>query len=298
MVNLKKLCVKKDKEIVGLPTVSIAIYFDKFAHEISKQIAQAINKYVSFVGFENLKQYVANNGYFRALTKTKFKRDIALLQDYPVDLVGISLEYNSREDGLPGPYGVYVFLRDEALDTFPLQANMLRLDFDCSVINLNNVEDFVLFYQELLQELPFQSSNAGYSFKRVEALENIATPGVSRKIRRYYGFDPGYESVRYDMKNSVFSAHWLNGIDDILVDKIGGIESIKNKMTSTQLIEIPNGIILRGAKMPPVGDINHNAPDIGSLPEISRVLKPLRIEFEMFDGWLARFDEMDNRPWV
>jgi hypothetical protein len=181
---------------------------------------------------------------------------------------------------------------------------MLRLDFDCSTINSKNMEDFVDFYRDILQELPFQSSNAGYSFKRVEALENIATPGVNSKIRRYYGFDPGYEPVKNEMKNSVFTPHWLNSINNSLVEKLGGMAYIKSKISSSQLIEIPNGIILRGAKNPPIGDINHNAPDIGTIPEIARLLKPLRTKINALgesgfnaQNWLARFDELDNRPW-
>ena len=67
-------------------------------------------------------------------------------------------------------------------------------------------------------------------------------------------------------------------------------------------------MLIRGAKLPPIGDINRKAPDLGWLPEVARILKPTRVDVSAtylgkagpsFDAlkWIARLDDLDPRPW-
>ena len=297
------MSVKKNNRVVAIPAVSIFVYFEKLASEIAKPVADAIDKYVNFVEFDNIKHYSNNTGYWRNLTQTRYGRDLAILKDYPQDLLGHVMEYNSRNDGVPGTYGLYAFISDKRRETAPLRANYLRFDFDSLIIDSNDGTKFVDFYIDLLQALPFQSSHAGYSFKRIKATEKKATPGVNKKINRYFGFDPCYEPVKNKMIGYVFTPHWLNAINSSLEKKIGGFEKINKKLSTTKSIQIGNGLIMQGAQLPPVGDINRGASDIGSIPEIARLLKPLRTTInalgEPYDAqsWLARYDDLDNRPW-
>jgi hypothetical protein len=166
------------------------------------------------------------------------------------------------------------------------------------------VESLVQLYISLLRLLPFESSNAGYAFKRLSNTKTKASSGVNKKIRRYYGFDPGYEPIRRHMMHSVFSAHWLNAINDNLVERLGGYQKISADVPSSWITKIENGVVLRGSHLPPIGDINKEASDIGSIPEIARLLKPLRAQITAFGDpgmdaqeWLCRYDDMENRPW-
>lgn len=308
MMNISRLEVKHRNSLVALPAISFFFYFSQPAREIASFAARAINLYDAYTGNNKLKQYMSKNGTWRNLSKRKYDKDIALLNNYPKDLLAVILEYNSHDNpheyGLPGEYGVYMFLRDKPLETAPLGTNLIRFDFNGADITLDNVENFVQFYFSLLKLLPFQSSNAGYAYKRVSQSENKASPGVNRKIARYYGFDPGYEPVRRKMLDHVFSAHWLNAIDNGLVDRLGGYEYIAESLTQSHLTKFENGVAIRGSRMPPIGDVNKGATDIGCIPEIARLLEPLRTEVHAlgepeFDAqnWLARYDQMENRPW-
>jgi hypothetical protein len=96
---------------------------------------------------------------------------------------------------------------------------------------------------------------------------------------------------------------WLNAIDNSLVEKLGGAARISKELHVSKVTKLKNGLLIQGAPVPPLGDINRGAPDIGSIPEIARLFKPLRTPVSAFRGpvraqeWLARYDEMDNRPW-
>ena len=96
---------------------------------------------------------------------------------------------------------------------------------------------------------------------------------------------------------------WLNAIDKSLIEKLGGAERIAKALRASTVTKLKNGLLIQGAPVPPLGDVNRGAPDIGSIPEIARLFKPLRTPVSAFRGpvdaqeWLARYDDMDNRPW-
>lgn len=303
-MNLSTLTVSHAGKLVALPTISICIYFSKLAHEIARPIAEAVEAYREFVGRDKLNQYSANNGDWRALTGKKLEKDMSKLRDFPSDVLGFIFEYNSDEVvGRPGPYGVYIFVRDEWLESAPLLTNFVRLDFDINFLAPDNVGAFVGWYGKLLEHLPFHSSHAGYAYKRLNYLKDKASTGVDRKISRYYGFDPGYEPLRYEMLGRTGNPQWLNAIDETLIEKLGGVARISKALPASKVTKLKSGLLIQGAPVPPLGDVNRHAPDIGSIPEIARLFKPLRTSVPAFGGpvdaqeWLARFDEMENRPW-
>lgn len=302
-MNLSNLTVEHSGEVVALPTISICVYFSKLAHEIARPIADAIDAYQERVGPDRLRQYSANNGEWRALTSRKIDKDLSKLRDYPPDLHGVVLEYNSDDRGRPGPYGIYVFATEVFRATAPLATNFLRMDFEVGSIVPDGVDSFVAWYADLLEMLPFHSSHAGYAYKRVECSKNKASRGVDRRISRYYGFDPGYEPLRDKMLGRTGNPQWLNAIDQILVEKLGGVARISKELRASKVTKLKNGLLIQGAPVPPLGDVNRGASDIGSIPEIARLFKPLRTPVSAFRGpvdaqeWLARYDDMDNRPW-
>lgn len=303
-MNISNLTVSHAGKLVALPTISICIYFSKLAHEIARPIAEAVDAYREFVGRDKLNQYSANSGDWRTLTAKKLEKDMSKLRDYPSDILGFIFEYNSDEVvGCPGSYGVYIFVRDAWLESAPLLTNFVRLDFDIDFITPDSVDAFVRWYANLLEHLPFLSSHAGCAYKRLNYLKDKASTGVDRKISRYYGFDPGYETLRYEMLGRTGNPQWLNAIDQSLVEKLGGATRISKELRESKVIMLRNGLLIQGAPLPPLGDVNRRAPDIGSIPEIARLFKPFRTPVPAFGGpvdaqeWLARYDEMENRPW-
>lgn len=302
-MNLSALAVNHSGKLVALPTISICIYFSKLANEIARPIAEAIDAYRELVGHDKLKQFSANSGEWRTLTRRKLDNDMSKLRDYPPDLHGLVLEYNSEETSRPGPYGFYVFATEEFRETAPLATNFLRFDFEIEFVVPDDVDVFEAWYARLLERLPFHSSHSGYAYKRLNFSKDKAATGVDRKISRYYGFDPGYEPLRDKMLGRTGNPQWLNAIDSSLVERLGGAARISKELRASKVTELKNGLLIQGAPVPPLGDINRGAPDIGSIPEIARLFKPLRTPVSAFRGpvdaqeWLARYDEMDNRPW-
>ncbi|MFT7774181.1 type VI immunity family protein [Roseateles sp.] len=303
-MDLSTLAVLHAGKLVALPTISICVYFSKPAHEIARPICDAMNAYEDLVGRDKLNQYSANSGEWRALARKKLEKDMAKLRDYPSDVLGFIFEYNSDDViGRPGSYGAYIHIIEKFLESEPLATNFFRLDFDISFIQPDTVDRFVRWYGDLLEKLPFHSSHAGYAYKRLDCSKDKAATGVDRKISRYYGFDPGYEPLRDMMAGRTGNPQWLNAFDMTLVEQLGGEARIAKALPESRLTKLKNGLLVQGAPMPPVGDINRRAPDIGSIPEIARLFKPLRTPVSAFRGpvnaqeWLARYDELENRPW-
>lgn len=306
-MNLSALAVSHMEKLVALPTIGVCIYFSKLAHEISRPIAEAVDAYREFVGPDKLTQYSSNSGEWRALTAKKLEKDMSKLRDYPSDVLGFTFEYNSGEvlvhPARPDPYGIYIDVTDEFLESTPLATNFVRLDFDIDFILSGNVDAFVRWYANLLENLPFHSSHAGFAYKRLNYSKDKAATGVDRKISRYYGFDPGYEPLRDYMLGRTGNPQWLNAIDSALVDNLGGEARILKELRESRVTKLKNGLLIQGAPVPPLGDVNRGATDIGSVPEIARLFKPLRTPVSAFRGpvraqeWLARYDEMENRPW-
>lgn len=99
-------------------------------------------------------------------------------------------------------------------------------------------------------------------------------------------------------------AHWINLVSKDLFDQCGGENILRKEAPHTILKKIDNLYILQGSKMPPIGNINTGAKDIGELPGVARFLKPTRIQLtglgdDKFDvkSWLGRFDNLDIQPW-
>ena len=110
------------------------------------------------------------------------------------------------------------------------------------------------------------------------------------------------------MLGHTFAAHWLNYTDDDLTASLGGPKAIAKVLPECDVRKLKKGMLIRGSKLPPIGDINRKAPDLGCLPDVARLLKPTRLaieetffatEDENFDAtaWIERMDSMDARPW-
>ena len=90
-----------------------------------------------------------------------------------------------------------------------------------------------------------------------------------------------------------------------MAKKVGGGKAIRKALPKADVRELPNGIMIRGAKVPPVGDLRKEAPDVGLLPDVARLFLPTRLDLDELEftgdfdaaGWLGRYDEMKSRPW-
>jgi hypothetical protein len=98
----------------------------------------------------------------------------------------------------------------------------------------------------------------------------------------------------------------LNLLDGNLVEALGGEENLLSKLEGCEVKRLESGMLISAAKFPPVVDVNRGGLDIGRLPTVARVLKPIRFDEGLFAGlqdadsgqaWLERFDNLASRDW-
>lgn len=131
-----------------------------------------------------------------------------------------------------------------------------------------------------------------------------ATREVNQLLPRYLAFDPGYFLANRKMHNRTSWAHWTNIVHRELFEKCGGESALQREAPNTPFAFSGDLCVIQGSKLPPLGDVNRGAKDIGELPGVARFLKPTRIALtglgdSVFDvsSWLARFDTLELRPW-
>jgi len=212
-------------------------------------------------------------------------------------------------EGLDGDVGTHAFfvesskLDDENMEE---ETNLVRLEFPADAAETLGVDKLIGFIEKIATVIPHQTGNAGYAFKRSMMDEDETGKAVLKLLPRYAGFDPSFSAARLDMKNHTFTAHWLNFLDEGMAKPLGGFEGVKKALPKAEVKKLGKGVVIRGALMPPIGDMNRKAKDIGQLPEVARLLAPSRIEMDEFDEdaevfdamkWLARLDKMKALDW-
>jgi hypothetical protein len=252
------------------------------------------------VGPDALGWYAAPNAW-RKLTTRKLNKDLNLLKDFPPDHTWEEIEYN-QNGGVVEDYYLFFCGTDFSSKYDAESTNLLRMEFPPNIIQQIGLDTFLNFVVRIANRIPFQSGNIGYGFKRNTATEDAAEERINQLLPRYYGFDPCDSNLRYSMRDHTLMAHWINLINNELAEKLGGYDAFCKAIPDAHIQKLDQGIFIRGAKMPPVGDINRRAPDIGCLPDVARLLKPTRVVLNSYfpfdtEAWLGRFDKMKNRDW-
>jgi hypothetical protein len=90
------------------------------------------------------------------------------------------------------------------------------------------------------------------------------------------------------------------------MERVGGLASISGALAKESLQVLGSGALLRAARLPPIGDVNRGAPDIGWLPKFDRLLADVicknpetfrRFSSEDAGRWFDRFIDRDDREW-
>ena len=303
--DLDKLAVYSKKgTCIARPEMCVFRYSSEAIHDLGGAVADVIEAYFQVIGADVLDINLARNGTRKPLNKRQVDRDINELKDFPDGLSGMLVEYKSGNDGGVGEYAICFYGTDfKKYEWESHSDNLLRLDFPADFINSVGLDRFVDITVQFADIFPFQSGNVGYALKRTTGTAQRATRPVNRLIQRFFGFDPCYQWMSSDGANErsrTPSAHWINLVDETLAERLGGVGRLRQLLPSADVRELRRGVFIRGAKMPPIGDINRRALDIGYLPDVARALKPTRVELSglgepVFDAmrWLARFDEME-----
>jgi hypothetical protein len=279
-------------------------------HEIAPAVAGVIDAYLKFVPPRTLRNHFTNDasgdGTYGALTEKVVDRDVKALRALSRKKAAFTLEYVQGSGTGPGTHSVYFEgTRLERSRGSEDEANLLRLDFPPDVLRTPGLEPFLEFTVRVSSMFPFQTGNCGLCLQRLAMGNDDVDEAVLSFLPRYAGFDPSSSSLRYDMRGHTFGAHWIELLDPAMVKKVGGLKAIRKALPRADVRELPNGLLIRGAKLPPVGDLRNGAADVGLLPDVARLLLPTRLDLDEleFTGdfdvseWLARFDEMKSRAW-
>jgi hypothetical protein len=297
------------ERVLVRPGISVFLYCDVRTSEMGPSIAEAVTRYLAFIKPTSLKTYLSNNGLHKPLSARQVTKDLNLLRHMPADYEDYRLRYTDSVTGDAGTHEIYYlsYLDSHAKDAvIPSKLNVLRMEFPFGVLDQVGIEEFIAFLIEIADVLPFQSGNAGYAFQRDMTHPRDAALAVVRLLPRYQGFDPSYTDAALEMKNHTLTAHWINLLNDKMVAKLGGVKAVRAALPTSDIRELKNGVLIRSARLPPVGDVNRQSPDIGCLPDVARLLRPTRVEItgfglprQTFDAmaWLARFDAMPSKNW-
>lgn len=285
--------------VVYRPSMTLNFFFAQGTDVAGPHIARAIEAYMNLLPPGTLRCFKKANGEPGMLDAKVISRDLKKLKSGKADLV--EMRYYSGTPGSLGEYGLVVDSNNPEPD-FSSDANLLRLEFPPGVGESEGLEKFVSFASALAAELPFQTAHAGYALVYLDSLEGEAYHALPSILARYLGIDPAHIPSRLDMRDRVPDPRWLMFLNHETVARLGGPQVFASSGAVQQAL--PNGLQLRGAKCPPLGDVNRGAKDIGVLPELARIMHGLRYEVpwlfsDDFDpsAWLARYDNRPSQPW-
>lgn len=296
--------VKGQRFVFVRPGIVATFYLDAPVAKAASAIADAVPSYLDFVGSEAIHGYLAQNGTYKQFSNERLQRDLKVMRSASPKAPGPDLEYSSEANGTVGPFGISVRGSDND-DVFPLSVSLLRLEFpELGSGASHSIERLVDFVMREAVELRAQSGSVGWGFKRAPAFTREATEMINTLLPRYLCFDPCYGGFGRQMRNKTPPPNWVTFVRKPLFAQCGGQDRLSQVAPSARSVVVGDMVFLRAAKMPPIGDTNRGAKDIGAIPDVARFLKPLRVTIgglgdQKFDAaaWLSRFDEVASRPW-
>lgn len=210
-------------------------------------------------------------------------------------------------DGQSGDYGFAASLInfDLAEDVDDAES-VMRIDFPWNFLDGVGADAVVGIFEKVASLFPACSGHAGMSFIHTMTFMPQSGDEIANMLWRFLGFDPSHDFVALEMRGKVLTAHWLNLLDAERVGALGGMDLITLSLPACELRPVGSGLLIRSAKLPPVADNNWRAPDIGRLPDVARLIEPIRFANGLLVGlkdadagqdWLARFDGMASRDW-
>ena len=223
------------------------------------------------------------------------------------DVEGEGFELAGTADGQAVDYGASLGAINFAIEEEEEpETSILRLELPWNLLDNMDVVDLVDFLERAARLFPYCSGNAGMSFNYTIGYTTAAREEIQKLLPRFLGFDSAYSSAQLMMRGKSPPAHWLNFLDADLVKALGGEEKLRTELLECEVRSLGSGVIIRGAKYPPIVDVNRQGSDIGQLPTVARAIQPIRFAEGSFAGlededvglaWLERFDNLSSRDW-
>ena len=185
-----------------------------------------------------------------------------------------------------------------ALGPSPKGAKRVNLAFPIDYPEAKGPGEIIRLFTDWVDRFPFKHGSAGYGFDYGwSELEVEARPRMFALARRYLGFDLRDRSTETLLRERFKGPGWLTFIEHELLESLGGVPRIDATLTpDVQRISSRRGVILRAGNLPPIGDINRGAEDLGPLRQVNRFIAPRRLN-DWVDSAVFRADELNANEW-
>lgn len=295
--------VSSQEHLLVRPGITLTFFLDEPLVASCNAVADLIELFFSVIPRATFRSYLAKNGYYKSLTDRQISKDLKALRNLPDGYEGFTLDYSEAEFGQVGTHAVF-FMATELTSSSPDSSNIVRLEFPENIVDDLGEARFLQLVTDAAESLPFFSGYAGLAFKRSMAMESASLKAIAPLLPRYLGFDPSDYWITTSMRGCTLTSHWINLLGSQLTKTLDGQGEIEAIVGQAEIKSLRNGTLIRGSRLPPVGDVNRGANDIGQLPNVARLLRPVRCQNPVTGhanldamAWLARFDGLPPKDW-
>jgi len=286
--------------VVVRPGLGLAMYYGQPLHEIVPAVDRMAHAYLDFIPKGSITALGGANAW-GAFTPARFQRQLKQLASKAVVYTNIDLASDALLAS-EGPYGWHLDGGNLSnVEVRPNNTNVCFHEFPHDEIERVGVAQIVEWVESVAEITPFETGQFGYSFNKLQRTwTSEADAFVGRMAMRFRGFDILGSQIARETRGLVPNCSWLTLLGDGIVEKLGGEGAIHSAVSpAVTLRQIRGGLLLVAGELPPVGDVNRRALDLGPLKEVARVTKPARVAKRvLFYGteafrhnWVNRFDD-------
>ena len=281
------------------PSVSLWLTYSEPIQTLGSHIADLFEAFRAFIGHDKLTGYLSGNGSWKPLSPRVLKRDIAELRAIPSHYEAVEYHYEGNHLGSVSDFGFHFFGSHLKHKLFPLQENLIVLQFPVNLLKEKSPHEFINFVSQIASSRPFGSGTAGYGFHHLYLTHREeALPHVGRLSLRYLGFDINSDDARRASRGRIYNVSWLTLLSSDIIAALGGEPDLIARLPEgINIIRLNTGLLLQLGALPAIGDINQGAEDINLYKVVAALTKPLRINaqsvkptLDCTPQWLARLD--------
>jgi hypothetical protein len=208
------------------------------------------------------------------------------------------------EDGATG-YSVEVTMALTPEEDFPNWRDAFYFDFALELVK-SSPELIAQFARAIAQRFPNCTLTASASLNAACGLGPALLDEMNSRLFKFIGLDASYEGTQYRIGKKLLQAAWLTYVNVDHMSRIEGEDSLKAALVEKAVSRVGSGLIIRAARLPPIGNVNRNAPDVGFLPTIDSLLRDVishepavfrRLDKDEVDHWFHRFHKIQDGDW-
>lgn len=305
---------KGEDRVILRPCITLALYSSAKLTEVMAATAGVITEYLEFIPSNSILttfqpgvdeyspgSWLPFDDAMRIQLIAELRAGYALSEED-----GYGFVLSATTDGQAGDYGISFGGVEICNDDDENETSLLRLNFPLNFFDTTSIEALVNFIECVSGLFPYCCGNAGMSFNYTVSWVPEAREKIHKLLVRFIGFDSAHDSAQLEMRGKSPSAHWINILDYSLIKALGGEDKLIKELGQCEVKRLANGLLIRAASFPPIADLNRGALDIGCMPVVAKVLKPIRFCDGLFAGledaetgnaWLERFDNLQSKNW-